>query len=159
MTGVVQSGNVTPGHLVVWVTDGVVKDGGPALTTQQVLASLLSADFNSIGDQALNIPTSITAFMVTGIVVTNASIELDTAAGGFYPEASKAGTALVDASQVYTTLVVASDLLSCTLSADAQATKYTSGNLPDWAVYLSLTTAQGASATADVYLLGVDLTA
>lgn len=44
MGAVQQSGNVTPGHLATWVTDGVLKDGGPAIAGQRVLASLRGAN-------------------------------------------------------------------------------------------------------------------
>lgn len=157
--GVEQSGNVTPGHLAVWVTNGVIADGGPVLSSQNVLASLLSADMDSIADQAIQIPSDITAFSITGILVTNSNVSLTVAAGGFYPETSKGGTAIVAASQVYSSLTSASKLLSCTLTGTVAATRYDRSNVPDWAIYLSLTTAQGAAANADVYLLGIDLTA
>ena len=153
-----QSGNITPGHLATWVTDGVIKDGGPVQSSKQVLASLLSADFNSIADQALLIPTSITAFMITGIVVTNASLSLTTAVGGFYPQAAKGGVAIVAASQVYSSLTDVTKLLNCTVVAAALATRYSRTNVPDWAIYLSLSIAQGTYGTADIYLLGTDLT-
>ena len=158
MTGILQSGNVTPGHLAVWTTDGVIQDGGPVQSSKQVLASLLSADFSSIADQALLIPTSITAFMITGIVVTNASLSLTTAVGGFYPQTSQGGAAIVANSQAYSSLNAATKLLNCTVEAAALATRYSRINVPDWAIYLSLTTPQGVYVTADCYLLGTDLT-
>jgi len=159
MTGVLQSGNITPGHVVTWATDGVIQDGGALQATKQVLATLLSADFNSIADQPLLLPSSMTAFAITGIIVTNSQISLTTASGGFYPQTSKGGTAIVANSQVYSSLTGATKLLNCTIEATALATYYTRGNVPDWAIYLSLTVAQGINATADVYLLGTDLTA
>ena len=158
MVGILQSGNVTPGHIAVWSTDGVVQDGGPVKSSKQVLASLLSADFSSIADQALLLPTSITAFAITGIMVTNASLSLATAAGGFYPQTSQGGTAIVASSQVYSSLDATTKLLNCTIAAAALATRYSRTNVPNWAIYLSLTTPQGVYATADIYLLGTDLT-
>ena len=158
MPGIVQSGDITPGHIATWVTDGVVKDGGPLRSSKTVLATLLSADFNSIADQALLIPSAITAFAITGIIVTNSNVSLANAIGGFYPQTSKGGTAIVASSQVYSSLTSASKLLNCTIAAAALATYYTRSNVPDWAIYLSLTTGQPTAATADVYLLGVDLT-
>lgn len=158
MSGVLQSGNITPGHLATWTTDGVIQDGGPVKSSKQVLASLLSADFNTISDQALLLPTSMTAFAITGIIVTNSVVSLTTAVGGFYPQAAKGGTAIVANTQVYSSLNAQSKLLNCTIAAAALATYYTRGNVPDWAIYLSLTTAQGVYAVADVYLIGTDLT-
>ena len=156
--GVLQSGNITPGHIAVWKTNGVIGDGGALQSTKQVLATLLSADFDSIADQPLLLPDSMTAFAITGIIVTNSQISLTTASGGFYPQAAKGGTAIVANSQVYSSLTDATKLLNCTVVAGALATYYTRSNVPDWAIYLSLTVAQGINATADVYLLGLDLT-
>lgn len=155
---ILQSGNVTPGHLAAWTTDNVLEDGGTSPAAQKVLATFRGANFNDTGDQPLVLPSTMTALQITGILVTNASISLTTATGGFYPQASKAGTAIVAASQVYSTLTASSVLLSCTLTGSVATTRYSISNLPDWKVYFALTTAQGTAATADIYLLGIDLT-
>lgn len=153
-----QSGNVSPGHTAVWATDGVLMDGGALPGSQRVITSFINANFNDIGDQPLIIPAAITAFMLTGIIVTNASRSLTAAVGGFYPAASKAGTQLVADTQVYSSLTAATKLLSCTLAAAVATTRYSVANLTDWAIYFALTTAQGVDpTTADVYVLGIDL--
>ena len=166
MGAVQQSGNVTPGHLAVWTTGGVIQDGGSFLASQKVLAAFFNANFNTIADQPLILPSAITAFQLTGIIVTNASVSLTTAAGGFYPAASKGGTAIVSSAQVYSALTSANLLMQPTLSSFAQSARFSSANLGlslvangqnGLTVYLSLTTAQGSSATADVYLVGIDL--
>ena len=158
---VLQSSTITPGHLCTWVTDGVIGDGGVAPVPTNVLATLLSADMNSILDQAITLPATITAFQLTGIVICNASLSLTTAVGGFYPTTAKGGTAIVAAGQVYSSLTTAAKLLSATLAAGVSTTRYSSANLavPNTALtlYFSLTTAQGAAATADIYILGNDL--
>ena len=154
-----QSGNITPGHVAIWMTTGVVGDGGPLKSSHTVLATLLSADFNSISDQPLLLPSTITAFAITGIVVCNSAVSLSTAVGGFYPQTSKGGTAIVANTQVYSSLNTVTKLLNCTIPAGVLATRYDRTNVPNWAIYLSLTTAQGIAANADIYLLGVDLTA
>lgn len=157
---VLQSGNITPGHLAVFASDNVIEDGGSlSAALQRVIASQLSMDFNTTADQAIAIPPSIQAFAITGIIVTNPSISLTTAAGGFYPQVLKGGTAIVAAGQVYSSLTAATKLLNATVAAGALATRWSSANLPNaYSVYLSLTTAQGAAATADVYIVGIDLT-
>lgn len=152
-----QSGNITPGHIAKWVTTDVIEDGGPIGSGQTFLGSFLSADFNTLSDQAILLPSTITAFMVTGIVVTNATLALNVAVGGFYPQTSKGGVALVANTQVYSSLATANNLLQCTLTAGASGTRYSRVNVPDWTLYLSLTTAQGLEAFADVYILGVAL--
>lgn len=152
-----QSGSITPGHVASWVTAGVIQDGGAVPAAQKVLTSFFSANFNATGDQALILPASISAFMLTGIIITNASISLTTAVGGFYPQASKAGTALVANTQVYSSLTASTKLLSATLAGAVATTRYSIANLPDWRIYFALTTAQGAAATADICIVGIDL--
>lgn len=156
-----QSGSITPGNLVVWVTDGVVGDGGPVTAATNVLATLLSANFNSILDQAIQIPNTINAFQISGILITNASTSLTTATGGFYPTTSKGGTAIVAAGQSYSSLTTSAKLLNATLAAGITATRYSSANMDAingyLTMYLSLSVAQGVSCTADVYVLGNNL--
>ena len=164
--GIQQSGQVTPGHLASWMTEGVLEDGGALLASQKVLAAIAQANFNSTFDQPLILPPAITAFQLTGLIVTNASVSLTTAAGGFYTAASKGGSAIVASSQAYSSLTTANLLLNATLTAFAQTARFSANNLGSilgsnnqygLAIYLSLTTAQGVVATADVYAIGIDL--
>lgn len=74
------------------------------------------------------------------------------AVGGFYPTTSKGGTALVAATQAYSTATSTGVIVNAALAAGIATTRQTIGT-----VYLSLTTAQGAAATCDVYIIGVDL--
>ena len=157
---VLQSGSVTAGHNATWITDGVIADGGPIAASNKVLGSIFGADFNSTGDQPLVLPASINAFQLTGIIVTNASVSLNAAFGGFYPLSSKAGSPIVLASQSYAALTASSLLMQPTLTAFATTTRFSSAILTGlWAIYLSLTVPQGSTATADVYLTGLDLSA
>jgi hypothetical protein len=112
-----------------------------------VIAVLKSANMNSTADQALTLymPTGV-AFRPTKITIKNASISLTTAAGGFYTGAAKSGTALVSSGQAYSSLTTSALALDATLAA---ATTVLAAGTP---LYLSLTTAQGAAATADVYV-------
>lgn len=162
MAGVLQSGGITPGHMARWTTDGVIQDGGGWPVGQRVLASLRGANFNTTGDQPIVVPNNITAFQLTGIVVTNAGLNLTVAAGGFYPQAAKGGTPIVAAAQVYSALSSATALLQATITSFGQNTRFSAANLGSvaglLAIWLSLTTPQGLTATADAYLIGVDLT-
>lgn len=161
MPAIQQSGLITPGHLAIWTTTGVVQDGGVAPIGQRVLASAKGVNFNTINDQPIAIPQRITAFQLAGILITNASISLTTAAGGFYPAASKGGVSIVEATQTYSMLTNNSLILYATLSSFGQNTRFSSANLGSIAgflgIWLSLTTAQGLPATADIYLIGIDL--
>lgn len=161
MTTVQQSGLITPGHLAIWSTTGVVQDGGVLPAAARVLGSGRSYSFNTTNDQPIAIPQRITAFSLSGILITNASLSLTTAVGGFYPSPAKAGVPIVPAIQTYTTLTNSSLLLWATLSSFGQNTRFSASNLSAIAGYLniwfSLTTAQGAAATGDIYLVGMDL--
>ena len=162
MVAVQQSGQITPGHVPIFAADGVIQDGGALATAQRVLASLRGANFNTVLDQPIAIPQRFAAFNLTGIVITNASISLTTAVGGFYPQASKGGTSIVAASQAYSALTTVAGLLNVTLAAFGANTRFSSANLGSIGglldIWFALTTPQGAAATADIYLLGVDLT-
>lgn len=157
----VQSGNVTPFHVAQWLADGVIGDGGPITPGQNVIASLRGANFNTTNDQPIIIPQRFVAFRLNSIIVTNATVSLTTAAGGLYPAASKGGTPIVAAAQVYSALTTAASLMTATLASFGSNTRFSAGNLGAinglLAIWLSLTAGQGVAATADVYLIGTDL--
>ena len=160
---VLQSGTVTPGHFATWTTDGVIQDAGALLAAQKVLATIRGANFNSTSDQALVLPPAITAFSISSIIVTNTTISLATAVGGFYPAAAKTGTPIVANTQVYSTLTDATKLMTATLASFGSGTRFSIANLTQATngglqIFLSLTTANGNNAFADVYLTGMDLT-
>ena len=64
--------------------------------------------------------------------------------------------------QAYSALTTSAGLLQATLASFGANTRFSSANLGALggllAIYLSLTTGQGAAATADVYAAGIDLT-
>ena len=162
-----QSGTITPGHSAVWVTDGVVQDGGPIAASLKVLGSARSANFNTNTDQPILITPGIAAFAIAAIIVTNASVSINAAAGGFYTATFKGGSAIVSAAQTYAALTGPNLIMNPTLTGFAGSARFSSSNLPFvlgpagqylLAVYLSLTTPQGVPCTADVYLTGIDLT-
>ena len=121
-----------------------------------LLGSLIAANFNSTTDQIITIFDNPAKYIVRRIIVTNASTSLTTAAGGVYTAASKGGTAIVAAAQAYTSLTASTLFLDLTLSATGNASTTVKSSIPN--LYLSLTTAQGAAATADVYVYGDILT-
>ena len=118
--------------------------------TQVLLASLIGANMNVTTDQPLIPRFDLTAlkYAVNSILVTNASLSLTTAVGGVYTAAAKAGTAIVAATQAYSGLTVSTSLLAATIAAAGSASVFSVAPI------LSLTTAQGAAATVDVYLIG-----
>lgn len=153
---------VTPGHVAVFAANGVIQDGGTLLAAQRVLASLKGANFNTTNDQPIVIPQQVIAFQLNSIVITNPSISMSTAVGGFYPTASKGGTPIVAASQTYASLTtVGTSLMAATLAAFGTGTRFSSANLLSigglLAIWFSLTTPQGGVASADIYIIGTDL--
>jgi len=121
-----------------------------------LLGSLIAANFNSTADQQITIFDNPSKYILRRIVVANASTSLTTAAGGIYTAASKGGTAVVAASQAYTTLTGSTLFLDLTLNTTSSANITVKSAIPN--LYFSLTTAQGAAATADIYVFGDILT-
>lgn len=114
---------------------------------ERVIGRLQSANFNSTADQAIPMGFMGTKYIVTKIYVTNASTSLTTAAGGIYTTTAKGGTAVVAAAQTYTALTASTKYMQATLAVTADQLTATK-------LYLSLTTAQGSAATADVIIYG-----
>jgi hypothetical protein len=113
-----------------------------------VLGYLLGANMNVTTDQQIPLlVSSIVHFRISKITVTNASVSLTTAVGGVYDAASKGGNAIVASSQAYSALTAATRALDLTLALNLREPAGTS-------LYFSLSTAQGAAATADVYVFG-----
>ena len=112
---------------------------------QGLLGSLVGADMNVVTDQAISINAQ--SYRITKITVTNASVNMTNADGGIYPAAAKAGTAIVAAAQIYTALTAATIALDLTLNDPNTI-------LSAATIYFSLTGAQGAPATADIYIYG-----
>ncbi len=117
----------------------------PAVTLCGVLKG---ANMNVTTDQLITITPPSTTYVLTAVRVSNPSISLTTAAGGIYTAASKGGLAILAAATAYSGLTTnALNTAGATASftpvtAETQATT----------LYLNLTTAQGAAATADFYL-------
>lgn len=118
---------------------------------------LYGANMNTTADQAIPISVPTGTWMVDTIVVSNPSVSLTTAAGGIYSAASKGGVAIVSSGQSYSALTTnaanaTGNALLLTIST-AGATTMFQGYAQASRIgtaYLSLTTGQGAAATADV---------
>lgn len=116
----------------------------------QLLFEIIGADMNVTTDQiAKTIGTRVPPqYVLTSIRVDNASISLDTAVGGFYNAISKpAGGILVLANVAY------SGLTGPTLGLNPALTALGLG-VQTTAPVFSLTTTQGATATADIRFYG-----
>jgi hypothetical protein len=121
------------------------------LATNQALrliASAQSVNLNSVGDTLANILVS-GRVSVQSIIVTNASVDLTTAQLAVYTAPAAGGTAVKSAYALTGNTTAAKAIVTAATSTDA----ITGLNL-----YVRNTTAQGAAATADVFIYGYDLT-
>lgn len=124
--------------------------GTPQKNAIILIGKLIGANFNTTADQAIPLTLPVGArFRINSLNVSGPSVSLTTAAGGFYTGAGKTGTIVVAAAQAYSSLT--SPTLNVTGSLMFASTS--SSILYDFTtLYLSLTTAQGSAATADIHL-------
>lgn len=119
---------------------------------------LLGANFNVTTDQAIPLSNPSGTWMVDNITIANPSVSMTSAQGGFYTAASKGGVAVVASSQAYTSLTTNSanttgNAMVATLATAGTTTAfggYAAGSNQIATLYFSLTSAQGAAATADI---------
>jgi hypothetical protein len=122
------------------------------LATNQALRLLASAqgvNLNSVADTVANIINRIGNISVQSIIVANASVDLTTAQLAVYTGPGATGTAIKTAYAL--TGNSASDKVVITAATDTDA-------IAADQLYIRCTTAQGAAATADVFIYGYDLT-
>lgn len=121
------------------------------LATNQALRLIGSAqgvNLNSVGDTTAPILVS-GRVSVASVIVTNASTDLTTAQLAVYTAPAAGGTAVKSAAALTANTTAAKVNVLAATSTDA----ITGPNL-----YVRCTTAQGAAATADVFIYGYDLT-
>lgn len=127
----------------------LVSPFAPLMGTLTQLFVLNAANMNSTADQQFNQMFPFSKYVVSFVVAANPTASITTAAGGIYTAASKGGSAIIPASQVYSGLKTASDAINPQVATSGQELLSQSG------VYLSLTTPQGSAATADLFIMGV----
>lgn len=142
-TGVEWRCLVATANAAVWV---------PHVSTGVLLGRLIGANMNVTTDQPIVMTNwaVLNKYRPTKITVKNASTSLTTAAGGVYNAVSKGGTAVVAAAQAYSGLTGSTLALDLTIASTPGLTLQNA----NVALYLSLTTAQGGAATADLYVWG-----
>jgi hypothetical protein len=114
----------------------------------RLLASAQGVNLNSVADTVAAVVNS-SSYSVQDIIVANASVNLTTAQLAVYSGPGATGVAVKTAYAL--TGNSASDKVVVTAASDTDS--LTGDNL-----YIRCTTAQGAAATADVYIYGYDLT-
>ena len=113
----------------------------------RLLAVATGVNVNATGDQATLSIINSSNYSVSNVVFTNASVSLSSAAAGLFTAPSAGGTG-----------VVANAALSA-LSAStvvSQRTVASTALQSGQNLYLNVGTAQGATATMDVYVYGYD---
>ena len=115
----------------------------------RLLSVLRGVSLNAVGDNLLPIITS-TTFSVSNVLITNASVSLTAAAAGIFTLPNAGGTAIV------ANAALAACTSAAVVSQRAIATTNAQTSVPN--LYLNVGTAQGAAATADVFVYGYDLT-
>jgi hypothetical protein len=158
----VASGNdqIDLGGVLSGVTSSGVGPGACVVGGTCIIGRLTGANLNTTGDQTIPIaPLSTgvkgylkgaTKYLITAVWVDNCSTSITAAQGGIYTASSKSGTAIVAATQAYTSCVSSTTMQQATLAPIVTSTVFSGSNL-----YLSLTTAQGTAATGDVYVQGI----
>jgi hypothetical protein len=113
----------------------------------RLLAVAIGVNVNATGDQATLQINNSTNYSVSNVVFTNASVSLTTAAAGLFTAPSAGGTAIV--SNAALTALTGSTVVS-------QRTVASTATQSAQNLYLNVGTAQGATATMDVYVYGYD---
>lgn len=119
---------------------------------------IYGANMNSTADQPITISVPSATYTIDKIIVSNPSVSLTTAAGGVYSAASKGGVAIVGSGQAYSALTTnaantTGNSLALTIATAGNTTAFggpSQGANAVTTIYLSLSVAQGAAATADV---------
>ena len=98
--GVLQSGNVTPGHLASWVTDGVVGDAGITFSTSygRFVATVLGVNFytsNTDNPVSILLPLGYSRYRVSAVMLSGATGVLSTSTIGVFTAAGAGGVAVV----------------------------------------------------------------
>ena len=122
------------------------------LATNQALRLLASAqavNLNAVGDTITRLLNDSGFVSVQSIIVANASIDLTTAQLAVYTGPGATGTAIKSAYALTGNSTSAKVVVTAATSTDA---------IDVSELYIRCTTAQGAAATANVFIYGYDLT-
>ena len=122
------------------------------LATNQALRLLASAqavNLNAVGDTVAKLLNDSGFVSVQSIIVANASIDLTTAQLAVYTVPGATGTAIKSAYALTGNSTSAKVVVTAATSTDA---------IDVSELYIRCTTAQGAAATANVFIYGYDLT-
>lgn len=153
MGAVQQSGQVTPGHLATWTTDGVIQDAGVTFTNTygEFGVTVQQINFNSTNTDnpiPINLPAGYTKYRITVILISGASASLSTATCGIFTQQGGSGTQVVTSGTAITVTQTAGDTNNNmqALSINDQSTMF----LTDTTLYFRVQNPQGAAALGNV---------
>jgi hypothetical protein len=113
----------------------------------RLLAVATGVNVNATGDQAVLPILNSTNYSISNVVFTNASVSLSSAAAGLFTAPSAGGTGVV-ANAALSAMTGSTVVSQRTVASTAIQTGQN--------LYLNVGTAQGATATMDVYVYGYD---
>jgi hypothetical protein len=153
MNGVLQTGQVTPGHLCAWVTDGVIGDSGVTFTNTYGMFSIAitAINFNlANNDNAIpiNLPVGYTRYRIHQILLSGATASLTTATCGVFTEEGAAGVPVVTSGTAITVSQFTTDT-----NGNMQSFSINDQNtmaLSDTVLYFRTQVAQGSAAFGNV---------
>lgn len=120
---------------------------GSVLPRYGCLAAMSAVDMNAAtNDNALTVESG--RYRIDKVIVENASIDLTTATAGLFTAAGGGGTTIAS-DQALSALTTSSKFKDLTLQAIAGTDVFTDGTL-----YFRTGTAQGAAATANIFIMG-----
>ena len=143
------------GNSVGTAREGLFPFDAPVCGVSRLIGVVLGANVNQTNTD-IPIPLILLPganFVVSKILINNASTSLTTATFGVFSATAAGGVVIVTAGAVMTGLTAPTSNLSATLAATATTTvlnQTTQANL----LYLRVGTAQGAAATVDCYVWG-----
>jgi hypothetical protein len=149
---ILQSGNVTPGHLASFVTDGVLQDSGVALTNLYgaLVSVIQNVNFNVIADSLIPIglPFGYSRYRILQITISGATGILTTATCGVFTAPGASGVTVVAANTAVTINNALIDTNNNMQSLTIQNQNTLA--LSDPALYFRVQNAQGTLQTANV---------
>lgn len=144
----------TPGEQVGSARTNLFVQDAPTCGIKRIIGILLGVNVNSA---ATDYPVSLILlpgcnFVVSQVMLNNASTSLTTATAGLFTATAGGGTALAS-DQALSGLTASTKNLNLTLAAGA-ATNVLNQTTQANSLYFRCGTAQGAAATVDVYIWG-----
>lgn len=152
----IQSGQVTPGHLGAFITDGVLGDAGVTLvnTYAEFASTVLEVNFNSSNTDnpvPINLPIGYTRYRVVQILISGANASLSTATCSVWTQQGGSGIAVVTNGTAITVTQTGIDTVNNmqSFSINNQNTMA----LSDTTLYFRVQNPQGGAALANITII------